>query len=335
MHVELQLKQNNTTPQIIQILWWFFPLLLSSFLWFVAYLYSCEEIWEVALQAIFLSQPPFMLIVWLFWSMFYSVVIHKRKIAWITFSIVLVLLFIQKYNSPPISSSSDDKHFDIAVFNVNAFSGQQEELELFLGTLDVDLLVMIEKRAEEIVGMQRIRDDFQEKRPKISHNNAVFCKEGLECSAWISDEIGSPNMSMPYLLIRLQQIQQQNICLIGIHAPPQVPIDASGMKPYIQELIPFMDNGKVKKDWNICKAGDSILLMGDLNAVPHSWAYEQIRSQGLIDPLFLSGLFGHTWPNGGGFIKFPLFAFSKCILCITIGASKRTTSCSYKNCRLT
>ena len=82
------------------------------------------------------------------------------------FSIVLVLLFIQKYNSPPISSSSDDKHLDIAVFNVNAFSGQQEELELFLGTLDVDLLVMIEKRAEEIVGMQRIRDDFQEKDPK-------------------------------------------------------------------------------------------------------------------------------------------------------------------------
>ena len=155
--------------------------------------------------------------------------------------------------------------------------------------------------------MQRVRDDFLEKRPKISHNNAVFCKEGLACPAWISDEIGSPNMSMPYLLIRLQQIQQRNICLIGIHAPPQVPIDASGMRPYIKKLIPFMSNGKVKKDWRVCKAGDSILMMGDLNAVPYSWAYEQIRNQGLIDPLSLSGIFGHTWPNGGGFIKFPLF----------------------------
>ena len=95
---------------------------------------------------------------------------------------------------------------------------------------------------------------------------------------------------MPYLLIRLQQIQQQNICLIGIHAPPQVPIDASGMKPYIQELIPFMDNGKVKKDWNICKAGDSILLMGDLNAVPHSWAYEQILKSGIDRPSISIGI---------------------------------------------
>ena len=33
----------------------------------------------------------------------------------------------------------------------------------------------------------------------------------------------------------------------------------------------------------------------------------KFERQGLIDPLFLSGLFGHTWPNGGGFIKFPLF----------------------------
>ena len=101
--------------------------------------------------------------------------------------------------------------------------------------------------------------------------------------------------------------QNKNICLVGVHAPPQVPIDASGMKPYIRELISFIDKGKAVQDWKVCKTGDSILLMGDLNAVPYSWAYEQIRHRGLIDPLVLSGLFGHTWPNGGGFVKFPLF----------------------------
>ena len=168
---------------------------------------------------------------------------------WKTLLVVLGLLFVQKYNSPHISSSSDDAYLDIAVFNVNAFNGHEEELENYLGMLDVDLLVMIEKRAEQIPGMQRVHDDFQEKRPKISHNNAVFCKKDQVCSVWISDEIGSPNMSMPYLLMRLQSIHQRNICLIGVHAPPQVPIDASGMKPYIRKLIPFMNNGKVQKEW--------------------------------------------------------------------------------------
>ena len=121
--------------------------------------------------------------------------------------------------------------------------------------LNVDILLMIEKRAETIPKMHRRLQTISHKRPKISHNNAIFCKKDISCSGWISEEIGSENMSMPYILLRFSNPTDNDthICLVGVHAPPQVPIDASGMKPYIKELVSYIEKGRVREDWNVCK----------------------------------------------------------------------------------
>ena len=274
-----------------------------------SYLCSQFEIWAVALQAILLSQPVFMVLFWILWSIGYSLYLRNRKLLGGCLFVGSCLLGLQMISAPQIPSTSHADYLDIAVFNVNAYEGHQEELEDFLGSLDVDILFMIEKRAETIPDMHRIVDDFTQKRPKVSHNNAIFCKTDIFCSGWISEEIGSPKMSMPYLLLRLSNPldTQQHICIIGVHAPPQVPIDASGMKPYIETLVSYIEEARVREDWNVCKKGDPIMLMGDLNAVPYSWAYEQIRKKGLRDALSFSGFWGRTWPNGAGFISFPFF----------------------------
>ena len=66
--------------------------------------------------------------------------------------------------SPHLTNNASNNYYDIAVFNVNAFSGQEEELEEFLSGLNMDLLVMLEKRAENIKGLDRVVDDFSSDR---------------------------------------------------------------------------------------------------------------------------------------------------------------------------
>ena len=72
--------------------------------------------------------------------------------------------------------------------------------------------------------------------------------------------------------------------------------------------------------------GDPILLMGDLNAVPYSWAYEQVRNKGLQDALWLSGFWGRTWPNGAGFVRFPFFRLDHIFVHSRIGINHRSAT---------
>lgn len=60
-------------------------------------------------------------------------------------------------------------------------------------------------------------------------------------------------------------------------------------------------------DWEVCRKGDPVLLMGDMNAVPHSWAYRTLLKSGLEDQRAGTGVWGGSWPMGGGFVPFPFF----------------------------
>ena len=144
---------------------------------------------------------------------------------------------------------------------------------------------------------------FDQERAHIrpSHLSVVFCKE--QCQAAVTDQIGSQSMAMPIALVRLSQ----GICVVGIHAPPPLPVDATGMKPYISYLKSHIRSGKVSQRWKVCHRGDDVVLMGDLNAVQNSQPYRELLSLGLKDVRSQSGIWGATWPVRDFYLPVPVF----------------------------
>ena len=110
-------------------------------------------------------------------------------------------------------------------------------------------------------------------------------------------------MAMSYATLRIKP----DLCLVAVHAPPPVPIDASGMRPYIEHLIKHIDNGRVITDWGACKQGDAAVIAGDFNAVAGSWPHRTLLARGLEDRLWMRGLWANTWPMEGQFFPFPVF----------------------------
>ena len=110
-------------------------------------------------------------------------------------------------------------------------------------------------------------------------------------------------MAMSYATLKFRSEE----CVVIIHAPPPVPIDASGMRPYIEHLSERIKGGRAAENWGACKAGDRLVLTGDFNAVAGSWPLRQLLAQGFEDRLWMRGIWSHTWPMNGHFFPIPVF----------------------------
>lgn len=258
-----------------------------------------EHPWLYPIQTILLVQPLWSALLWPVWT-WISVRDVYQKIRYITVVVSLVTFgwssgfFYQRV--------SVEGRQQILVANVNAYAGEQDMLQGYLSMLGVSKIVLLEKRAEEISGFKRVADDFDTVVKKPSHHTAVFCKE--ECMAWISPQIGSSSMSMSMALMSLSEQR----CLVAVHIPPPTPIDATGMRPYVEYLLSVVENGRLLRDWEVCQQGDKVIVAGDFNAVSGSWAHSMLLGMGLVDAQIHSGIVGSTWPaESNDFVKMPVF----------------------------
>jgi endonuclease/exonuclease/phosphatase (EEP) superfamily protein YafD len=206
-----------------------------------------------------------------------------------------------------------DQTLRLVSTNVNAFSDldSPDSLEATLGTLDADVIIVIEQRAMQIEGMVRAADNFEDDLPRISHATAVFCREGLDCEARVTPEHGSQSMKMPMGIARLPGAE---ICFLGIHGPPPAPYDPTGIQPYMDWVASHIDDGRISVDWDPCLVGDRVVIAGDLNAVPWSRAWSTLLHRGLTDRLLSWGIWGASWPAGGGWPDLPFFHLDHLLL---------------------
>ena len=109
---------------------------------------------------------------------------------------------------------------------------------------------------------------------------------------------------MPVAVVWLPDVA---VCLLGIHAPPQVPKDPSGMGPYVDWLVERIGDGRVVRGLEPCATGAPVVLSGDFNHVPGSGTIDRLLARGLVDPLAGTGLASLTWPSGGGWPNLPVF----------------------------
>ena len=191
--------------------------------------------------------------------------------------------------------------------NVNTFSDDPDPAHAadVLAAEQADVVVVIERRVEQIPGMRRVADDFEQPMPRQSHALAVFCREGLDCAARVTPHIGSETMKMPVGLVRL--VSDAPLCLIAVHAPPPAPYDPSGIVPYVSEVAAHLADGRLSQDWAPCQRGDAAVVAGDLNAVPYSTAWRALQATGMDTPLVRHGVAANTWPSGGGWPNLPFF----------------------------
>jgi hypothetical protein len=200
----------------------------------------------------------------------------------------------------------------VLVTNVNSFADNpdhQPQID-FLAATQAEVIVVIERRPDALPGYRRVADNFDQPLPRISHATAVFCREDFPCAALVTEEFGSDTMKMPLALVALPGGR----CLLGVHAPPPAPIDASGMGPYIERLAGVIDQGRMTEAWGPCAAGDRVVLAGDLNAVPQSPAWRRLVGRGLHDAFAGSGLFAASWPAGAGWPNAPFFQLDHLLL---------------------
>ena len=275
-----------------RVLVWGFPLLLIVVFWCYARFFPTTNMTGYALQAIFLSAPPYFCLVF----PVYTILLWRKTLRYHTLWICIFWVGVGvPDHGPGIGKRS------ILVANVNAFSGHEELLQKELSTGGDPFVMQIERRVQSIPNMKRVGHDEKNVNLRISHYSEVHCSN--DCQASVTDQIGSDTMSMPVALLHLDE----GICIVGIHAPPPLPVDSTGMKPYLDYLAMYISAGRIAKDWMVCRKGDHVLLMGDLNAVPYSNPYRRLLDMGLVDVRRKSGVWGATWPMEGFYSPIPVF----------------------------
>ena len=250
-----------------------------------------EHPWLYPVQTILLTMPVWGALLMPIWSFLCSKFFSITGVRYWGAMVVSIILCTWSLGwwAPKVADGSIASN--IVVANVNAYAPKDDQLAKRLSFLSVDYVVLFEKRIEEIEGMKRGADDFAQPVKKPSHHTAVFCRE--DCKPWISPQVGSDTMAMSLAVLPLDN----QICLIGVHIPPPTPIDATGMRPYVEYIESAIENGRLLRDWQGCRQDDAVILAGDFNAVSSGWAHTRFIGLGLIDAQRNTGIYGTTWPS--------------------------------------
>lgn len=255
-----------------------------------------QTVWGYALAALLLSAPVWLMAIWPLWSLLVAWKTGERLVPAVCAAAGLLLM------GRPLPAPEPGEGFLVVSANVNAFTGAPAAVEAALAKLDADAVITYERRGAEIAGMVRVADDFGAQLSRASHHAAAFCRIGSDCEGSVSAQLGSPTMAMPIVHVRLGG----RLCVVGVHAPPPYPRDATGMTPYVAHIEAMLRGGRMRGDHGPCRDGDAAVLMGDMNAVPGSAPIRALPPLGLTDALAGTGIFGASWPGGGDWPDLPV-----------------------------
>lgn len=271
------------------------PLVLAVTMRLVAELFPSDEVWGHMGHSIGLSAWPWLCLFAPLWAL----IARWRAGVW-TWAMWMCVAAAPLAGLP--LSSDDGVGQPILVANVNAYIPGRARLAEAMADVNADVVIQVEARVKVIEGMTSVAHNFDEQVSRPSHYSAVFCRAGVTCSGGITEEFGATGMVMPLAMVRLEG----GICLMGTHGPPPVPFNIAGLMPYMQRIADSIDDGRMAIDWGPCVKGDPVIVAGDMNAVPGSWATRLFNDKGLDDPLAWRGVFATTWPSGGDWINLPL-----------------------------
>lgn len=277
----------------------FLPVLLSGLCLALAPLLPETLVLTHAAKALLLTLPRWAMALWLPWGLLLGI----RVRALLPSALVLGIFGLALAGDPRPPGPGEG--WKVLSTNVNAYSDDPDPQNLVaaVSALSADLVIAVERRLLEVPGMVRVADNLDEDLPRESHAITVFCRSSVPCEAEVTPEFGSATSKMPMALVRLGGA----VCVLGVHAPPPVPFDPSGIDPYVAQIASKVREGRLVADWAPCREGDPVAIAGDFNAVPYSTAWRAVRDLGLRPVLQDRGVFAASWPTGGGWPDLPFF----------------------------
>jgi len=271
------------------------PLVLAAVLRLLGETLPSDEVWGHMAHSVGLSAWPWLCLLTPLWALY----VWWRTGRWV-WSMGVGLLVLPLAGIPFGADSGQGR--SVLVANVNAYTAGRTDLAEAMASVGADVVIEVEARAKQVPGMTRKAHNFDTQVSRPSHYSAVYCREGVVCEAVITEEFGAQNMVMPLAIVRIDG----SLCLMGTHGPPPVPFNITGLVPYMERIASHIEDGHLVKSWGPCRQGDPVIVAGDMNAVPGSWATRPFEGKGLSDPTLGHGLFATTWPSGGDWINFPL-----------------------------
>ena len=275
--------------------WVLVPLVLAAVLRAVGELFPPDEVWGHMGHAVCLSAWPWLCL----FSPIWALLARLRAKRW-TWAMWVAMAALPLAGLPFSADSGQGQ--PVLVANVNAYTAGRQDLAEAMAAVDADVVIEVEARARHIAGMVRVAHNFDVQVSRPSHYSAIYCKPEVSCDGLITEEFGAENMVMPLAMVRLQG----DVCLMGTHGPPPVPFNIAGLMPYMERIASSIEDGRMAAAWGPCRQGDAVIVAGDMNAVPGSWATRPFDGRALKDLMAGHGVFATTWPSGGDWINLPL-----------------------------
>ncbi|MCB9746205.1 MAG: endonuclease/exonuclease/phosphatase family protein [Alphaproteobacteria bacterium] len=263
-----------------------------------------DILWLNAGKATLLSVARLVPLLWVPWA-----ALALRARSW-TAGLLGLALGLAGAGVPAWPGSRSAEGIVVIAANAQAYADDPAAFEADLAAQSADLVLTHEMRGEAVVGLQRVADNYARPLPRPSHGAAVYCRG---CAAEITGHVGPEGCAMPVALARTplpptsDGLAREPLCLIGVHAPPPVPICAEGLRPYVDAVARHIAEGRVSEAWGPCQLGDPVVVTGDLNYVPGTHVFRALLDVGLRDPARARGLWAASWPAGGGWPDLPLF----------------------------
>ncbi len=285
--------------------------------WAVAAPMPQDRVWGHSLQSVLLAARSWL---WLAGAVLQLAMVALGGRRWLHLPVALACLLAS--GRPPwagggAAAAQGVGGLRIVSANLNAFSDGPDAAP-GLAALQPDVLLVIERRAERVAGLDRVADNYYVPMERISHGHAIHCRPGVACQAAITAEIGSDSSHMPVGLLRVAVPRQGggsvDACIISLHAPPPAPLNPTGLLPYARRFAAQVQDGRAAKQWGPCLAGDPVLAMGDFNTVPGTPAWRIFLGSGLRDVQAGRGIWRATWPAGGGWPDVPFFPLDQALI---------------------
>lgn len=231
----------------------------------------------------------------------------KRALLLLLFATIIWFL-LSKPSSPEQKRSTQGPVLRIVAANIYAGNRQTKWLADRMGVWDADLIVLIEATHNNIdikqLEKSRRRNSIDRHRrqlkikdlplsddpnPPKPYNKsllrsgvdgiAVLSRQNLQASAALVAPPTQGNCHWPVATIRFTW-RGQWYSALGVHAPPPVG-GCERNEAYLAAIAKWISQGKFNRDVGTARAGDTAMILGDLNTMPMA---------GNIDPLLDAGL---------------------------------------------
>lgn len=211
---------------------------------------------------------------------------------------VVLFVYITRPSALPLNAGESAHTFRICTANINYSNRQPFKLSKALVSTKADIFVIPEWQGSNLDLEKFSRSSYKVvlNHPQPgTHGIALIAKQALNISASIIASPVKGPCAMPWATAEIKT-DSGVFALLGVHAPPPLPVCENTTDPTLNEIANMIKGGKLVRDLGSARAGTPVIVAGDLNAFSFNRAVAKLRVTGLIDTyVAASGGYGPTW----------------------------------------